>query len=300
MESAWEVHSRLPRPGIRPVRSRKLRPHESALVMRAQSQWAEAKITTFMDSPDITGVAWDVGVHTVLFFAHSSIAAKEGRRIAELCGKLWDWLGVLDRPFTLVFWWRDDPRRIAVDEWPSKSSVNGGWTQQNSSVIYIYRSEEWERVFLHEMIHALGWDWKMPAKPLECWGLPHNSYIVPALFEAWTELYAEWLWCVWHQVPWEQQRAWQEHQARQILVRYVQLGMRSWQEDTSVFAYYILKAALAPHIAELLLFGNGTTKEEREQVLCRLVRPGLAALQQNLPRATPMSLRMTISTSVGL
>jgi hypothetical protein len=147
------------------------------------------------------------------------------------------------------------------------------------------------------MIHALEWDWKMPTRPLACWGLGDEAETSPALFEAWTELYAEWLWCAWTDTPWEKQRAWQKKQAVQILARQ---GTRVWSEDTSVFAYYVLKAALAPHIGFLLVHGNGDSTADRYALLCRLAAPELAAMradaQPGKPVAKPkaISLRMTV------
>jgi hypothetical protein len=308
-QAAWEVYQSLKlslklqqqplaqQPQIaqqpRPLKSRE---HELSQKAAKEATWDEGAITTFVGNPAIQGTAWDIDNHTLVLYATQQDAATHGPGIAASCGKLWNWLGVT-RPFTLVLWWRDDPREIAAEEWPSRATVNGGWTSQNSSVIYVYRSEEWDRVFLHEMIHALGWDWKMPEKPLPCWGLPTGSKVVPALFEAWTELYAEWLWCTWHATEygaWEAQRAWQDEQAKQILAR---AGANpTWSENTSVFAYYVLKAALAPHIAELLLFGNGRTAEEREAVLCRIAVPGLHTLSSQRVVPQPMTLRMARPT----
>lgn len=259
-------------------------------MQKAQAnEWDKGTISTFVGNPAVRGSAWDIGPHTVVFYGTQKDQQK-AKEVAIECGKLWAWLGT-PRPFTSVLWWRDDPRRIAADEWPSRKTVNGGWTTQDSSAIFVYRAEEWDRVFLHEMIHALGWDWEMPTKPLACWGLSTHSYTVPALFEAWTELYAEWLWCVWRNVPWAQQRAWQDAQAVQILARPQAQNGRPWRENTSVFAYYVLKAALAPHIDELLLFGKGA---ERQSVLCRLAQPALAALRaQAHVKPAAMSLCMT-------
>ncbi len=258
-----------------------------------ESTWDEGIIRDFVGNPEVHGTAWDIGPHMVLFFGTSQDTA-QAREVVATCGKLWNWLGT-PRPFTLILWWTDVPRHITATEWPSRKSVNGGWTTQNSSVIHVYRREEWDRVFIHEMIHALGWDWTMPTKPLRCWGLSEDSYTVPALFEAWTELYAEWLWCIWNAneyMAWEQQRAWQDRQALQILARQ---GNRAWKENTSVFAYYVLKAALAPHIAQLLLFGNGATAEEREEVLCRLAAPALAALRRQATSVKPVALSLRMS-----
>jgi hypothetical protein len=88
---------------------------------------------------------------------------------------------------------------------------------------------------------------------------------------------------------------WQDNQAVQILARQ---GTRSWNENTNVFAYYILKAALAPHMEFLWLFGNGMTETERTNVLCKLTRPELAKLRAKAQQ-TPtkgISMRMSVET----
>lgn len=211
--------------------------------------------------------------------------------VAEQTDALFRWLGV-PRGFTLHLWWRDDPRvLLASDGLPTRRNVNGGWTMLDSNAVYVYRQEEWDRVVLHECIHALGWDWQMPTKPLKCWGFGPDDTLMPALFEAWTELYAEWLWCGYHNVSWVEQRAWQDTQAVQILAR----APTSWKENTNVFAYYVLKAALAPHIGFLWTFRNGATPEERAHVLCSLVSQPLAALKERASKTTPkhIGLRMT-------
>lgn len=182
------------------------------------------------------------------------------------------------------------PRNIAKDEWPSRRTVNGGWTTQNTNTIHIFRSEEWERVLIHEVIHAMNWDWNMGSEPKPCWKI--KGILAPHLFEAWTELFAEWLYCSWFNIPWEAQRNYQENQAIQILAR----APPVWNEDTSIFAYYILKTALAPHIIFLLSVQLGKTEEEREFILCNLLGGELNRLRQMARNISvyPISLRMTI------
>lgn len=246
-------------------------------------------IAAFMRDPRTLAHAVDlVGSAGRLLLFHQSADVRD---IAETVDALFMWLGV-PRGFTLLLFWRDDPRRIRADEWPSRRTVNGGWTSAGSHTIVVYRSEEYDRVVIHETIHALRWDWEMPSRPLSCWGLSEDAALVPALFEAWTELLAEWLWCGWNRVEWSAQRAHMRAQALQILAR---PRAARWREDTSVFAYYVLKAALAPHMPFLWVFQNGTTPEERGRVLCTLVSPELAALRRDAARVVPvaMSLRMT-------
>ena len=214
------------------------------------------------------------------------------RAIAEQAQSLLLWLEAQVK-MNIYLLWIDNPRSIEVNEWPSRKTVNGGWTIPNTNTIYIYRQEEWDRVFLHEMIHALNWDWKMPTEPLHCWKFTENDTIYPHLFEAWTELYAEWLWCGWHNQSWKKQREWQTTQALQILSRRNEDA--TWTENTSIFAYYILKAILAPHIEFLWAFGNGETTEERLKILCSLVTPTLERLRNEAKhiRQTRISMRMS-------
>jgi hypothetical protein len=204
---------------------------------------------------------------------------------------LFRWLGV-EQGFTLVLFWRDDPRRVATDEWPSRRTVNGGFTHQGSDVITVYRQEEWDRVLIHEAIHANNWDWDVGETPEPCWDLGGEATVSPHLFEAWTELYAEWLWSAWHKTSWDAQVRWMRYQAVQVLAR--NQG-RPWQEDSNIFAYYVLKAALAPHIGFLWSFRVGHTDEERQHVLCGLATPGLAELRAAAARVRPEALSMRMA-----
>jgi hypothetical protein len=215
---------------------------------------------------------------------------KEGLRVAKETNALFSWLGT-PPGFTLILFWRDDPRFLARTEWPSRSTVNGGYTYSGSNTIIVYRQEEWDRVLIHEAIHALRWDWDIPAVPQPCWGLGPQARLSPHLFEAWTELYAEWLWCGWHNVAWAKQLAWSRIQAVQILAR----APATWKENTNVFAYYILKAALAPHIGFLWTLQNGMSDTERSHVLCSLVTPALAELRSEAARTPLKTLRMRMT-----
>lgn len=202
------------------------------------------------------------------------------------------WLGVPPN-FTVHLWLQHWLRFVRADEWPGRMNVNGGFATPGIPEVFVYREEEYDRVLIHEVIHALKWDWKMPSAPLPCWGV--EGRIMPHLFEAWTELYAEWLWCGWHNVSWELQMQWMQVQATQILARQTRQRTK-WNEDTNIFAYYILKAALAPHISFLWTFGNGVIDSERLYVLCSLVKPNLDILREHAVRTVPtdLSMRMTV------
>lgn len=200
------------------------------------------------------------------------------------------WLGTPSK-FTVHLWLQHWPRIIKANEWPTRLNINGGFATPGMSEVFVYREEEYDRVIIHEIIHAMKWDWKMKEVPLPCWGV--RGRLMPHLFEAWTELYAEWLWCGWNNVSWEVQMRWQQLQATQLLAR----KSVHWSEDTNIFAYYILKAALAPHISFLWLFGNGSLESERLYILCNLVTHNLNTLRSFASNISPcdLSLRMTIN-----
>jgi len=202
------------------------------------------------------------------------------------------WLGA-PAGFQVFLFWRDDPRYADADEPLSPANVNGGFAVPGVPQVFIYRSEEWDRVLFHECIHALGWDWHaFPVQP--CWKLAAHSVLMPTLFEAWTELFAEWLWCLWHAPihdttgrTWQRQRQWQDAQAIQVLTRSTDV----WNETTNVFAYYVLKASLAPYMTLLLMLDTEVNQLE----LCELAGAGIDRLRGAASRQRPhkLALRMT-------
>lgn len=148
-----------------------------------------------------------------------------------------------------VHWWAiDKPRIMEPGLFPTRAEVNGGWAYRGRNSVWIFRSEEWDRVLIHECVHALNWD-VFPSSTVKiCLEKSLNGTLMDALGEAVTELLAEWFWCIIHSPKsdltgstWAKQKQWQLKQAYQILARRSDV----WVEDTSVFAYYILKAALA-------------------------------------------------------
>ena len=253
------------------------------------SVWDEGVITDFLGKPQTHQIAFDLTCgSTLLLFTQG--AANESATVANETNRLLQWLGV-PSGFCVFLVYREDPRWLRKNEWPTRRNVNGGWAVPGSNKVVVYRSEEWDRVLIHETIHAMRWDWNMPSKPLDCWGFDDHDKLSPHLFEAWTELYAEWLWCGWHNVPWEKQREWQDFQAMQILAR----EPENWNENTNIFAYYVLKAALAPHIAFLWTSGTNVSSTEQSYILCDLVSPRLHELRSKISQRVDFSLRMTVT-----
>jgi hypothetical protein len=274
-------------------------------VLLTPSEWDEGAIDAFLRTPTTNreGVAIDLPASkcVLVFYGTNADEDEHLARIAQTADGLLAWLGA-PPSFLVALFWRDDRRVLAAPhEWPSKKTVNGGFTVPGSKEIAIYRSEEWDRVLLHEVIHAMHWDWRdMPSTPLPCWELGPRAVTFPHLFEAWTELYAEWLWATWYRVPWERQVAHMRSQAVEILARHhaAKAEAESWKEDTNVFAYYVLKVALEPFLPFLWVSGGPKNAEERTAVLCTAVTPALAELRRiaasTAPSRDPVSLRMSV------
>jgi hypothetical protein len=159
--------------------------------------------------------------------------------------------------FVVNFWRIPNDRELAPNAFPTRAEVNGGWAYPGRPEVFIFRTEEWDRVLIHECIHALLWDVEIGSTVKTCLeeSLGQGS-LTDALFEAATELNAEWMWCVIHAPrgdnrgsTWIKQQLWQSEQAHHILAR----SDNIWSEDTSVFAYYVLKAVLALDMKTFLL-----------------------------------------------
>ena len=266
-------------------RPRSLHPSELAEATAAsKNDWDEGAISTALST--LPSQAYDGNSYTILIWGHPP------KEIPQEAIHLLTWLGA-PPGFQVYLFWREDPRNAKAEEPLNPKNVNGGFAVPGIPKVYIYRSEEWDRVLLHECIHALGWDW--PEFPIQsCWKLSPSSKLMPTLFEAWTELFAEWLWCLWYSPSsdttgqtWQIQRKWQDQQALQVLARHTGV----WKESTNVFAYYVLKAALAPHINLLLLLGSEVNQLE----ICELAGKELDKLRNLAKHEVPrdMRLRMT-------
>ena len=290
-QSALALLQSVPLPPLKPQRQpQPLSPHEfDESKKQIASGWEQQTIFSLLENPATKGFKYELWQGSTLFLITPVIG--KAMEVAKTTDAILKWLGAAPG-FNIYIWFRDDPREIKADQWPTKAQVNGGWTTVGTPNIVIYRSEEWERVLIHEMIHAMKWDWEVGATPAPCWKMNKTDKLNPHLFEAWTELYAEWLACAWYGKSWEKQRKWQDLQATQLLAR----ATHKWEENTSVFAYYVLKAALAPHFEFLWVFGQGKTSQEKQYVMCGLVTPELTRLR-NLAKSTvrqDMSMRMSV------
>lgn len=158
------------------------------------------------------------------------------------------------------YWWDQDwVRQLPAAEEPRRDHLNGGWAVPGVPEVHVYRREEAHKVMLHETIHAISLD--IPAPLIEMQRTKFEAILGrrlwPHLNECFTELYAEWLWCIARgrtkaaaKKNWADQLACSQDQAAAIWAR---IRSSTRDEDTNVFAYYILKWILMGHAEMVLL-----------------------------------------------
>ena len=279
LQEIWRVQreewSLLPRPGERPLEVRKALPQEVENLKsegqvtkglelqqllqhpnRPENQqrletlrnelWDNGIIAAWVSRPDTECLVFKSPKHTINLWGKQG-AATDRLLDAQHCFRILEFMGAPEG--FVVNWWPIPVKRVTkAGAFPTRAEVNGGWAFRGRPAIWVFREEEWDRVVIHEAIHALGWDVHPSSTVISCLEETLKGDITDALFEAATELNAEWLWAVIHSPPddtkgvtWERQHEWQMKQAAAILLR----NEGGWSEDTSVFAYYVLKAALA-------------------------------------------------------
>jgi hypothetical protein len=210
-----------------------------------QQIWDDGAIYKFMTRNDTRGLCIEDGMYKLICYIDCNEATilKE----AEWAFRILRFLGA--GPGFTITWWRiNKPRVLGPNMFPTRAEVNGGWAYKGGSAVWIFRLEEWDRVLIHECVHALNWDVLPSENVKSCLEKSVSGSLTDALFEAATEFLAEWFWCIIHSPEndysgetWIRQKEWQLKQTYQILARRSQ----KWSEDTSVFAYYVLKSALA-------------------------------------------------------
>lgn len=156
----------------------------------------------------------------------------------------------------ITWYWWDQPwnRTLPPKTLPTQEHVNGGWTVPGIRSVHVYRREEAHKVLIHELVHALGLD--VPQSAMDSVRIQiessftHPRSLWPHLGEAFTELYAEFAWSAIQNKKWSEQVECSRGQAITVWSR---IRDSSVSEDTSVFAYYILKWVLMEHIDTVLL-----------------------------------------------
>ena len=173
-------------------------------------------------------------------------------------------LAWMTRGAPVVWYWWDQswPRSLPGGVDPGRDHVNGGWAVPGVREVHVYRREEAHKVLLHETVHALGLDVPHAAvEPVrQRFEATLGRHLWPHFGEAYTELFAEWLWSIagarslsGARQRWAAQVACASRQAAAIWVR---IRDSREDEDTNVFAYYVMKWVLLrnpEHLAVALL-----------------------------------------------
>lgn len=176
-------------------------------------------------------------------------------------------LGWISKKPVTWYWW-DQPwvRRLPAGVDPGREHVNGGWAVPGVPEVHVYRREEAHKVMIHECIHALGLDvdGSLVNPVLQQFEAAFGRRLWPHLGEAYTEFYAEFLWSIASSASlqgarstWAYQLACSEKQAAQVWAR---IHDATQDEDTNVFAYYVLKWVLMQHAEEALFQKNVSVK----------------------------------------
>lgn len=171
--------------------------------------------------------------------------------------RLMAWMS--SRPLTWYWWDQPWPRVLPAGVDPTREHVNGGWAVPGIREVHVYRREEAHKVLLHEAIHALGLDVPVEAiEPVRAqFEREFGRRLWPHLGEAYTELFAEWLWSIAAarslrdaRSRWARQLECSETQAGEVWNR---IHDSHTDEDTNVFAYYVLKWVLMLHGSSAIL-----------------------------------------------
>jgi hypothetical protein len=171
--------------------------------------------------------------------------------------RLMSWL--TKQPLTWYWWDQDWKRVLPANTDPGPDHINGGWAIPGVPEVHVYRREEAHKVLLHECIHALLLDVRGVQPVLKQFESELGRQLYPHIGEAYTELFAEFLWSIAEaksikdaRLRWTGQLQCSERTAAIVWKR---IHDAKEAEATNVFAYYILKWVLMQH-EEVLLGPN--------------------------------------------
>lgn len=219
-----------------------------------------------------------------------------------------------------ITWVRcDEPRLLprATQAPIGAVHLNGGVTHFDSNSILVFRDEEAERVVIHELLHLFGFDEAVRTSPMRngiedalirTYGVRSNPEgIKLRVQEALTDAMACWLVAHWAAAHVEGMRvgvalaAMQEHiesLAARVILHYSPSAPgkpAQWVEETHVFSYIIIKAAIWPAFcAALESECKGNNNAVQRSLAATLPFPAHAfeawvvrALLQSVPWAPP-------------
>jgi hypothetical protein len=169
------------------------------------------------------------------------------------------------REITIYLYLTDEKKTLPEIDGEPISSINANTAftfacSREPNNIYIYRKEEWFKVFIHESFHALGLDFaKMPdhianEEVFKIFNITCDLRFYEAYTETWAEIIHVLFICMENQGKiieflLNDERMFSLFQNANILnhqkMKYRQLQMKNnYKEETHVFSYYILKSIM--------------------------------------------------------
>jgi len=240
----WSGLQRVPQ-----LRVREIEADKSRLVSKAsENSFDGGRTTGWMQSladPTYIGMKNETG-HCVHVVSDRSVAVLEPELRRGL--HLMTWLS--KKPVTWYWWDQPWTRNLPANTDPGPEHLNGGWAVPGVPEVHVYRREEALKVMIHETIHARLMDVKraLVAPVLVRFETALGRRLWPHLGECYTELFAELLWAVSSAKSladvtrrWSHQLHCSEKQAGQVWAR---IHDSRENEETNVFAYYVLKWVL--------------------------------------------------------
>ena len=143
------------------LRSLLKRPNERLKTLQKEL-WDNGLIAEWVTRHDTECVVFSSPLHTMFIWGRIGTARRH-LADAQHCFRILEFLGA-PAGFSVTWWAIPVDRVTRAGEFPTRAEVNGGWAYRARPAIWVFREEEWDRVVIHECIHALNWD----VHPLNC------------------------------------------------------------------------------------------------------------------------------------
>lgn len=214
------------------------------------------------------------------------------------------------KSMTIVLWWTPLKKRWSPEstELLGPCQVNSGQTSFSDSrrSISIWRYQEWSKIWIHELLHALNWDSFVKMASPGC--KVHVNWRQRLMRNKWHEMWTE-LWAVWLHVLFSAQCSFRkaetlwhdeyEHMTRQAHCL-DQRGTTLKFDRSAVWSYFVLKYAMVEYGPTMLDLACQVTKAQKPvDRLCEITRAAWRCFRNNRDTEQttqcPLGLKMTIS-----
>lgn len=136
--------------------------------------------------------------------------------------------------------------------------INGGYTSLNKNEIFIYRSEDFPKVMLHELLHhCMNYEFSQEQirRLKHFFNISSDTLLLPneAIVEAWATYYQLQFISSEYDIPFKElykkECQWGLMQSRRLLIH--QIKLKKWREKTNAYCYIIFKTILLLHFDKI-------------------------------------------------